>query len=110
MAPTRVYRDRASREPNVTLEHRKPEAFLSHASAAAVWGLRRLPTDGVDVTIVGRRGRIHPALRIHTAPTLDPHDRRLRVGLPVTAPAPALLDIAPTLTNRELERAFDEAL
>jgi very-short-patch-repair endonuclease len=41
---------------------------------------------------------------------LDPRDVARRKGLPITAPARTLLDLATVLSPRTLERAFDEAM
>ena len=40
----------------------------------------------------------------------DPRDIRRYHGIPITSPGRALLEIAPGLTDRQLERALDEAL
>jgi very-short-patch-repair endonuclease len=63
------------------------------------------------VTAVGRHGgRPTEGLVFHSATALDPRDTRQRYGLPVTAPARTVLDLAPSLTSRGLEEVFDEAL
>ena len=46
----------------------------------------------------------------HRTTHLDRRDVRLRRGLPVTSPERTLLDIAPTLSFRAMERALGEAL
>jgi very-short-patch-repair endonuclease len=89
-----------------------PKAALSHETAAAIWQLRPRPAEGgsVHVTVpssgVGRR----PGLVLHRTRSLARRDVRVRERLPVTSPARTLLDLAATLTRRELERATDEAL
>ncbi len=87
-------------------------AVLSHHSAAVVWKLRPPPADEiVHVTAVGSDcGRRRSGIRPHRVATLDRRDVRVVEGVPTTAPARTLLDIAPDLTDRELERAFDEAI
>jgi very-short-patch-repair endonuclease len=63
------------------------------------------------VTVVGRdAGRSRRGIRVHRAQTLHPSERRELEGVPILAPERTLLDIAPALGERELERAFDEAL
>jgi very-short-patch-repair endonuclease len=47
---------------------------------------------------------------LHRSCTLVPRDVTVRNGLPVTTAARALLDVAPTLTERELELSLDDAL
>jgi predicted transcriptional regulator of viral defense system len=44
-----------------------PEAVLSHASAAALWGLRASAAVTVDVTLPGTGSRRRKGLRIHRA-------------------------------------------
>jgi very-short-patch-repair endonuclease len=86
-------------------------ALLSHHSAAAVWGLRPSFDGGVEVTVIGKdTGRRRPGIRVHRVEALDPRDMRRYQGIPITSPARALLEIAPDLTDRALERALDEAL
>src|SRR5690242_1574403 len=49
-----------------------PTAVLSHASAGALWDLRRSDTATVDVTLPGTGGRRRrPGIRIHRARSLD---------------------------------------
>jgi very-short-patch-repair endonuclease len=87
-------------------------AVLSHASAAAVWGIDAVTPDPdvvellVDTGVATRRAGI----RAHRTGKLVPADRRVRQDLPVTAPARMLLDLAAQLDERLLERAFDQAL
>ena len=46
-------------------------AYLSHGSAAAVWGFRRREPGGVEVTVVGREsGRQRAGIRIHRTASL----------------------------------------
>lgn len=86
-------------------------AHLSHRSAAAVWGFTAPWTGLVDVTVVGRRsGRQRRGMRIHRIPHLEPSDRRRYEGIRITSPARTLLDLASEFSDRELERAFDEAI
>lgn len=86
-------------------------SVVSHRSAAAVWHLLPARDDSeIDVT-VPRPGRRHrPGLRIHRSTRLSPQDARHLRGLPVTAPARTLIDLADVATARELERATHEAL
>ena len=82
---------------------------VSHDSAAAAWGtIDRVP-EVVTLTVVGRDLRSRPGIHIHRTQTLDPRDVRLLEGLPVTAPARALLDLAGSTSAAELERAVAEA-
>jgi very-short-patch-repair endonuclease len=86
-------------------------AVLSHHSAAAVWGIRPPATGAVEVTVTtGQAGRRRKGICVHRAKTLGPRDIRSHRGIPITSPARTLFDIAPSLGDREFERAFDEAL
>jgi predicted transcriptional regulator of viral defense system len=86
-----------------------PGALVSHRSAAALWGLTSsMPKDGVDVTVGGNH-RDRPGVRIHRVADLDPGDRRLCRGIPVTSPARALLDFASQAEPDGLEQAIAEA-
>jgi very-short-patch-repair endonuclease len=83
------------------------DCVLSHRSAVAVRGLvagSRL----VEVTVIGRHVRERPGLRVHRTGRLDVRDVQLYRGLPVTAPARALIDFASCSTDVELERVLAE--
>ena len=69
-------------------------AVLSHRSAAAIWGFAPRPAHRVELTIVGGHARVRPGLWVTRAARLDPRDLRRRDGLPVTAPARTMIDVA----------------
>jgi very-short-patch-repair endonuclease len=75
------------------LLHAGDATVLSHESAAAIWGLSPFPPF-VAITMIGRRVRVQPGLRVHRVPSLDIRDVRLCKGLPVTSPARTLIDCA----------------
>lgn len=86
-----------------------PGAALSHLSAAALWGLISPPSGAVHLTTATRAGRgKRPGLVLHRT-QLGARDRTRRRDIPVTSPARTLLDIAPLIGRRRLERALDEA-
>ncbi|MDQ2760713.1 MAG: DUF559 domain-containing protein [Actinomycetota bacterium] len=86
-------------------------ALLSHHSAASVWNLRApMPEAEVDVTVVGRNCGCKKGIRIHRVQSFAPADMRRHQGIPISSPARALLEVAPSLSDRELERALDGAL
>jgi very-short-patch-repair endonuclease len=63
------------------------------------------------VIVVGADcGRKRAGIRVHRVEWLDPRDIRRYHGIPITSPARALLDITPDISDREVERALDEAL
>lgn len=83
-------------------------SVISHRSAAAAWKI--LPEVGgpVDVTLVARRVRSRTGIAIHRVRELDPRDVLRIQGVPVTAPARTLVDLAAAREPR-LERAIAEA-
>ena len=72
------------------------DCVLSHDAAALLWDLVSSALTGrtLAVTVAGRRVRAPAGLGIHRVPILDGRDVRIRYGLPVTAPARTLLDLA----------------
>lgn len=87
-----------------------PGAVLSHASAGGLWGILETPPGAIDVTVAGRDCGRRVGVRHHRARRLLDADVRWREGLPVTAPARTLIDLAAALDDRSLERAVNEAL
>jgi len=90
----------------------RPGAALSHHTAAVLWRLRG-PGSGDDlihVTVPGASVGDPDGVRVHRSTVLKPQDIRLREGLPVTAPPRVLLDLAPSIAAREIERALDRML
>lgn len=86
-----------------------PEAFLSHRSAAALWGLRG-DQPKVDVTapqgkqvLPGRKG-----IKVHRC-QFDPADVTMRDGIPVSTVARTLFDLAEHSRPYEMKKAWDEA-
>lgn len=86
-------------------------AHLSHRTAAQLWGLRdRTPTSAtIDVTVAGRCPRSRAGIRVHRVRVLDADDRRRHAGIPLTAPARTLLDLAALVGAGELEEAYERA-
>ena len=90
-----------------------PGTLLSHLTAARMWRLHN-PTSPVplpvDILVHDGGGRRRPGIREHRT------EQGYRLGqvfvhdLPLTTPEQTLLDIAPLVSTRELERALDEAL
>jgi predicted transcriptional regulator of viral defense system len=86
-----------------------PDALLSHRSAAALWGLQSSAASRIDVTAPGRRGRGRPGIMLHRVGRLQDEDRSSRDGIPVTTVARTLLDLAESVSPRQLGRALEEA-
>lgn len=82
--------------------------MLSHGSAAALWGLPGFSLKTVEVT----RGRgvsgHRPTLAIvHEVLAIAPHHVKLLDGVPVSAPARVIFELAGQLHPRKVERALD---
>jgi hypothetical protein len=85
-------------------------AVLSHATAAAAWGLRPIGAGAIHVTIPGDHGRKRRAgIRIHRSTTLTPDDATTHRGIPITSPVRTIIDLATALKGRPLEQALDRA-
>ena len=85
------------------------EAFLSHQSAAALWGISPTSPSFVHVTVPGSNGRRkRPGIIVHRSTTLTPAETTRRKGIPVTTHARTLRDLryGPEPTRSGLERAF----
>lgn len=80
---------------------------LSHASAAALWGVRPPVRRRVEIT-VPRSSRSTPDLHRHRALLAD-DEVTVQRGIPVTCVARTLLDIAAVVRPWEFERAMREA-
>ena len=81
-----------------------PGAVLSHGSASQLWGLRSF-RGPIEVTRCSG-GSHRPGIRLHQTRRLEPGEVTEEAGIPVTSIERALLDIAPRLDKRGLERAL----
>lgn len=84
-----------------------PGALLSHREAAALHGLRPSDRPAIHVTVAARR-RVQ-GLRIHRVSRLDADDATTVDGIPVTAIARTLVDLAGVVQPRALRKALEEA-
>ncbi len=86
-----------------------PDAFLSHRSAAALWGLAG---DRPKVDVTAPRGRqVRPGrkgIQVHRC-RFDPHEVTVRDGIAVSTVARTLFDLAEGSQPHELKSAWDEA-
>ena len=82
---------------------------MSHESAAHLHGMLQSTARAPHVTAPGRTRAGHPGIVLHLPRRLDPEDTDGRDGIPVTAVARTLLDLAESISPRRLERAVDEA-
>lgn len=85
------------------------KAVLSHASAAALWGIRPSSASLIDVTATGRRGRGRDGIRVHGADALRACERTVVEGVPCTTVARTILDLAGFLAGGPLEYAIHRA-
>lgn len=81
-------------------------AILSHRSAAALWKLRPTARALVEVSAPGWRRR--PGIHFHQT-ALPADELTVHDGIPVTAVARTLLDLAQVVDERQVERAINEA-
>jgi predicted transcriptional regulator of viral defense system len=80
-------------------------AVLSHTTAAWIWSLIDAEPRWIDLVARDRR-RSLPGVRVQRRRLVERADCR---GLPVTSVARTLLDLAGTLSYRQLRRAMSEA-
>jgi very-short-patch-repair endonuclease len=86
-----------------------PEAVLSHRSAIALWELRPAPTSPIDVTVLAVARRSRRGIRVHNVASLDPRDRAVLRGIPVTSVPRTLLDYAAIAGRQQLRLAIEAA-
>jgi very-short-patch-repair endonuclease len=84
-------------------------ALLSHYPAAVLWRLRLSPAGVIHITVPGRDVRSRDGVCAHTTDGLHPADATSHHGIPVTSPARTLLDLATQVSQKDLDRAADEA-
>jgi very-short-patch-repair endonuclease len=84
---------------------------ISHTSAATLHSVldATCVRPIVEVTMSRRKRRRIEGVRIHRVRDLRPDEVMVLDGLPVTTPARTLLDIAETMTSREVEQALATA-
>ena len=86
-------------------------AFVSHRSAAAVWGMLKPHSGAVDLTVPGDGGRENrPGIRIHRSVTLVARLVTRRRGIPVTRPSRTLRDLRRTVPQPMYRAALRRAL
>jgi len=83
-------------------------AVLSHSSAASLWELLPRWSGPMEVTTKAKRTR--PGITTHRCQSLLPRDVTRQRGVPTTSPARTALDVAPTLTHKQLTRLVNDAL
>jgi hypothetical protein len=84
-------------------------AALSHRSAAALWGIGTERPGVVDISVSRRAELRRPGLHVRGRPSVAVEDIAFRDGIPVTAPARTMVDLATELHELRVERAVNEA-
>jgi very-short-patch-repair endonuclease len=84
-----------------------PEAVLSHESAAELWGILKRHRGPIHVTVPEAANPRRPGIAVHRRAGLQPTRRQ---GIAVTTPIDTLVDVAPRLSEAQLERAINEAV
>lgn len=84
-------------------------AALSHRSAAALWEIGVERQDEIEISVRRRCEHRREGIRARSRPSLPAEEIAQRDGIPVTALARTLLDLATVLDPRPLERAVNEA-
>jgi very-short-patch-repair endonuclease len=85
-----------------------PNSLLSHRSGGTLLGIYTTATLAVDVSRPGG-GASRPGIHLHRTRQFDSADRFIWQGIPVTAPARTLLDLAEVVSRKQLQRAFEQA-
>lgn len=87
-----------------------PGTLVARASALTLWSLPFASEEHapVDVLVVGRKARTRDGLRTRRCATLARQDATRRHGVPVTAVARTVVDLAGDLGVRELEELVNE--
>ena len=86
-----------------------PGAVLSHRSAAALLELRDWGHTKIEVTVPRRSARRHDGIKVHRSTTLTEEDVTEVNNIPCTTVARTLFDLGDVVTQRQLERSFDQA-
>jgi hypothetical protein len=86
-----------------------PGAVLSHRSAAVLHELRDWGHTTIEVTVPRRSRRRHAGITVHCSTTLTDADVTVVNNIPCTSLHRTLLDLGDVVTQRQLERSFDQA-
>lgn len=86
------------------------KSFISHQSAAFVWGFVKSPPEEVQVSVVGRCCESRNGIRVHRIHAIDERELRRHEGLWISSPARALLEVAAILPRHGLADAVGEGV
>ena len=84
-----------------------PPCYLSHRSAAAVWGIWSSGPK-IEVTL-GRKSRSHAKIRAHYTSALHPEDVTIHDHIPITSPSRTIVDVTAGLKPHLVIKAIEEA-
>jgi very-short-patch-repair endonuclease len=83
-------------------------SFISHRSAAFVWGLLATAPTEVEVSVVGRCCTSRNGIHVHRIQKIHRNELRRHEGLWISSPARAVLETATTATLDELADIVNE--
>jgi REase_MTES_1575/AbiEi antitoxin C-terminal domain len=86
-----------------------PGAAISHLSAAALWGLRKVEPVVIDVIVPCEAGRKIDGIRARRCRYPTPDELAVFEGVPCTTPSRTLVDLAGVLSRGSLRRAVEQA-
>lgn len=82
--------------------------FVSHRSAAFVWGLRETPPADVEVSVVRRCCKSREGMQVHRIQQIHKSERRRHEGLWISSPARAVLEVAAGASVDEVAHLVNE--
>jgi very-short-patch-repair endonuclease len=85
-------------------------SFVSHRSAAFVWGLRATPPPQVEVSVVGRCCDSRKGIRVHRIKAIHRAELRRHEDLWISSPARVALEVAAGATGDELADLVDRGV
>jgi very-short-patch-repair endonuclease len=85
-------------------------SFISHRSAAFVWGLRATPPPHVEVSVFGRCCGARKDIRVHRIQKIRRDELRRHEGLWVSSPARAALEVAADAGPDELADVVEKGV
>jgi len=88
--------------------HAGPDSVVSHESAGRLHHFRQVPAGIVALTVPERRRFVAPGVRVHRTDRIGPADVVEIEGLPVTAPARTVVDLASRLSLARLRLLVED--
>lgn len=87
-----------------------PQAVVSHAAAAVLWGLEGVQTRRIEITVPAGRAPSSPLVVVHRSLTLTHRDRAELARIPVTSPSRTMVDLAACIDGEPLETAMESGM